>query len=425
MVSRMTFGRLTATGGAVLAVLAVVLSATAGTAGAATYAPTTFTSQEIGPIKTAHGWTMFLNESDCGQKESLLDVYYTRDLGKHEVVAHDYLGGASTCTLSSTDPAGGTLTAHWGKLLDISLQFVDPGAVKQDPAPKGCTGVGPTVVDEVASGTITARFHPAVLGAVSAHSARTFANEYSVTAVENESCKNVGFTGLDIGFGKGLLPDRSVVAAASGHQREIDIDDENGDRPAKGIFGDTSFLLTGPSKLFTWSHNLMHAAVKVKSKEVTGSFRFTGLAMCPGSPDARNGTLAGTLSIDDPILGKVRLNGTRATNAGLSGPKGNPGICNGIGKIEVKVVNSCAKKLDGCKASFLRNKVTVVDESYSGTEKISSETVNFGDGSKPVKIRLDGYVKHTYKRPGTYRVTLTLKGSKGVHAAHTTVHIES
>jgi hypothetical protein len=382
------------------------------------------TTITIGPLTTSTGWTADIEYQGCGDTDGEGAVMFSKTVGVGETVNHLYSGGPAVCSVSSA-PQGGQVTLEWGSLLDVNVSLTDPGAVSAGSPPAGCTGFGPEVVGETATGTIQGSIHGAVLGTIEASSAPAQAQTISAEAAAEENC-NPDATEFDVGFGD-LVPNQLISAEGFGSQQSVDILDLAGDTPATAIFGEFDLELTGPSPLFTFSRGLQTASVKLNSSEARGSLEFHGLATCQGFPDARNGTVAGAMTIDDPILGTVRLNGAKASDAFLIGPKKNSGFCNGIGVPRAAVTDSCGKRSDRCSISRERNDVVFVDQSYSGTDRVKSEVVSFGDRGKPEKIVLDGLVRHRYKRSGKYRATLklTLAGRGGTKTAHTTVYITS
>jgi hypothetical protein len=397
--------------------------ASAQTAGSPPYAVApNITTIIIGPLTTSTGWTAEIEYQGCGDTDGEGGVVFSKTVGVGETVNHLYSGGPAVCTISSA-PSGGQVTLEWGSLLNVNVSLVNPGTPSTGSAPPGCTGLGPEVVTETATGTIQGSIHGQVLGSVNASSAPAKGETISDEAEAQQSC-SPDATELDVGFGE-LVPEQLISADAFGSKRTIDILDLAGDTPANAIFGEFDLELSGRSPLFSFSRSLQSASVKIDSSEARGSLEFHGLAACKGYPDARNGTVTGAVTIDDPILGAVKLNGSNATDASLTGAKKNSGFCNGIGPPQAAVTNSCGKRADRCSISRDRNNVVFVDQSYSGPDRLKSELISFGDGSKPERITLDGLVRHRYKRPGTYKATLklTVAGRVGTKTTHTTVYI--
>jgi PKD repeat protein len=64
---------------------------------------------------------------------------------------------------------------------------------------------------------------------------------------------------------------------------------------------------------------------------------------------------------------------------------------------------------------------TFFDESSPGTQTITSELVDFGDGSTPEAIANDASVQHAYAAPGAYTATLSVTDALGTVSSTTTL----
>jgi PKD domain len=405
----------------------------------------------VGPITTRPGWKLEFGYVNCGSKQGgLLQgqvvVTYSKRLGGHERVGHFYSNSAGTCSLNSSLSAG-HLSVHWGKALDINVKFVDPKALHGGgPPPAGCTGTTDASRKLTAAGTVRFSIHPSTLGSVKRRSVPVQAQSFGTAdlcSAGNSSSGVISLGGLsksqlaslqalfdstsvEFGFGRPVdNPNVTFDGLDYAKHRQLDFDDNGGDRIAKHVSAEFDLELTGGKSLLSIARKLHSATVSVHAREVTGTLAFHALQSCPGWPDARNGTLTGAIIVTDPILGVVRFSAARATSAGVAGPNGIPGPCNGIGRLRMRVGSNCSKIADRCAISYNRNRVQFSDTSFDGTLHFSSERISFGDGSRSVKMQRGGVVTHTYKRPGRYRATLTAHTSSGIRRAHSTVYISA
>jgi hypothetical protein len=202
---------------------------------------------------------------------------------------------------------------------------------------------------------------------------------------------------------------------------QLEILDASGDLPAPGLQGTLELAMTGRRAL---SVDLADGltVIGAGTSLTTGSLRFRALAVCPGET-SQNGELSGTLIIDDPLLGALRIHGARATSAFTSEGAAPPGTCNGPGSEPVVpyLVDTCDQAGAGCSVAAEANVATFFDESSPGTQTITSELVDFGDGSTPEAIANDASVQHAYAAPGAYTATLSVTDALGTVSSTTTL----
>jgi hypothetical protein len=266
-----------------------------------------------------------LFEDGCGSRSGSLDVHYFKG-DQQDRIEHDYSGGPTVCKVSRT-LGSGSLRAVWPGVLDVKVKFVKPGKLERaGKAPKGCTGHVGESRAAIAKGTIDIDIHTAAFGAVAA---RKLAE--SAFASGGLSCKPAKATGGINLFGQ-FGPDLSLSASepATGPS-EVYVFGDGDDAPARGITGSLAVSLEGAGSLFSAPSTLDSATVGAVAPYTSGSLAFSALPACPGSPDARNGSFSGTLTIDDPVLGTLALIGSQATIADISRDNAEPGDCDGLG----------------------------------------------------------------------------------------------
>jgi hypothetical protein len=188
---------------------------------------------------------------------------------------------------------------------------------------------------------------------------------------------------------------------------------ESGDNPAAGVTGTLFVSLEGGKSVFDAQRTLSSGTFGPVAPFTTGALTFTALPACTGSPDARNGSFSGRLTVRDPVLGNLTLTGSSASFAFIASGTALPGTCNGTGAMPptASFIDGCDTP-GSCSTADATNTVTFYDTSDAGTGTITSESLSFGDGSAPVSMPVGGQVTHIYAA-GTYTATLTITDGQG------------
>jgi hypothetical protein len=383
----------TAASASVLAIFGAVDAA------AATKAP----GISVGPIKGSHGYSVSIFDSSCGAAGG---VTIELSKGSRINVTHTYSGGSTKCKVSRSLRSG-SVSVNWPGLASIHLSVGSAGKLTKARPPKGCHGSVGKQRTGVATGTLRIEIHPGAFGRYKLHRAKASLDSYG-----NFACKPSGSADISVNgtFGPLFL---SATQPPRG-LRSVLISG-NAAPPATGITDTFLLYAEGTSKLFNAASNLSSATIGAAGSVLTGSLTFSGLPVCTGSSGAANGSFGGAMVLHDPVLGAITLTGSAATEAFIDIGSAIPGSCNGSGAVQPTVgfTNLCSSPDAACSVSAGTNTDSFYDESDAGTETITSETWSFGDGSAPVAGAVDGSVSHTYAKPGTYTVTLTITTSQG------------
>lgn len=271
----------------------------------------------VGPLKAHHGFKLSVTGISCAgpyHKYQSVLVSYVRS-GSHYSLGHTYNGPPhkSGCKLAGTLKSG-SMFAHAGKLVDIKLSFHGKGATKRLAAPKGCTGKYGTYRAAVGSGTLTVKIHPGVFG--------TFRLRKVKAILENAngklSCQST-FPAYSLS-GYGTVGGVAAFQMPSG-LRTVNLY-ASGESPGAKLTGslDATFTGTGAG-LFSAASDLSSAHIGGVSPLLTGAISFTGTSSCPSNSNFEFGTLAGQLTLHDPVLGPVVFSGASFSSAQLA--KGN------------------------------------------------------------------------------------------------------
>ena len=357
----------------------------------------------IGPIKVQHGFSLTLFDSSCAGKGSDLTIEFSKG-GSKLSATYDYSGGPSHCRVSKT-LGSGSLSGAWPGLATIKLAVEQPGKLTKPKAPPGCRGSGGSGRSAVVTGTLNVAIDQQHFGKVNLHSAPATLDKSG-----NYSCNAAGRSDVTV-FGTLQLATISAIQPPKG-RRSVFISVPGVGLPG-GIKDEFELFAQGGKAVFNAPSNLDSATIGPERPYLTGSLSFTALPRCSATVAARNGSFSGVIEVHDPVLGNYGLIGSSASSAFIALGSAFPGSCNGIGSTAPAAAFTDVCSAPGtCSVSTGTNTDTFYDESTPGSETITSESWNFGDGSAPVSGPIGGQVSHTYASPGTYQVTLTITTSQ-------------
>jgi hypothetical protein len=365
----------------------------------------------IGPIKVHHGFTLTLFDSSCTSVANTGDLTLEYSKGGSKLsISHDYSGGVAVCKLSKK-LGSGSLTASWPGVATIKLKVKNPGKLSKPKAPPGCHGSGGTGRNAVVRGTLKVDIHTGAFGKVNAHKAPAVLDTSG-----NFSCKPTGNNDISLFGIFGPSPNAFVSGTQPPRGQRSVLISVTGAPLAGGITDEFGLYSQGASKVFNAASTLSSATIGAAAPYMTGSLTFTALPPC--SPGAgRNGSFSGALVVHDPVLGVVTIAGSAATDASIALGSATPGFCNGYGSSPAvpSFTDTCSVSGD-CSLSDLpgSNVVQFFDSTDAGSQTVTGESWNFGDGSPAVSGSLDQTVTHTYPATvKTYTATLTVTTSAG------------
>jgi hypothetical protein len=377
--------------------------------------PATDTVQ-LGPITAKGGFELYITEQDCGSTDGTwfqLDYVKQASAGSFNSLSHTFTGFAAACSIQRS-AFGARLRARLTGLLNVNVAIGNAGNALTSPGlPVGCGAPFGPEYPATAHGTIDVAIDPSVLGRINRQSAN--AQIFSGAPQRCPASEPSGGRELTADVGAAVL-DASVPAHSAA---QLEIEDPDVDEPAPGI-SDTLQLQASGRGAYASTNADGSARLGSGAPFTSGSLSFRALAACPGD-SAENGTLSGTLTIHDPLLGSVAVSGTDASLAFTGQGTARPGGCNGLSAepVEPALLSTCSYTPSGCSVSGGSGAVTLFDETDPGTQTISSETVNFGDGSPTAPIANYGTVSHAYAASGTYTVTLTVTDAMGASSSTT------
>jgi hypothetical protein len=396
--------------------------------------PSSVATLQIGPIRAAGGFSLYLIIQGCGGPDPALGFAYVKGTST-AALSHTYTGASASCSIRRASAGAPVQAAQVQAVLpglaDVGVQIaVTPQAQAPSPQPAlsgqalsgqalsglpvGCSGTPEPEVAATATGHIDVSIHPAGLGQISVPSAG--ADIFSGTPPACPARQSTAGQLFSATVGSYTLNAIHPTHGAA----QLEIVGPNNDSPGLDLQGTLAVQLTGRAALGV---NLADASTRVgaSTRVTSGSLSFTALAECPGYV-AQNGNLSGILTIQDPLFGPLRINGADAT-AAFSGPGTAPaGSCDGPGSQPVApdLVSSCNQDDSGCSVSAQSSVATFYDETSPGTQAIVAETVDFGDGSAPAAIGNYGALQHSYAAPGTYTATLSVTDAAGAVSTATT-----
>ncbi len=306
------FRRLRAAAGA-LALALVVLplsSAAASPTGTAQ-----ISNIQLGPLQADNGYRVRIMAT-CSKTDDFAQVEFSKG-GHHYRITHYYSDAgrhATSCSVSKR-LGSGSLRLSWGRAVWVRLRLGNAGSVHRSGHRGGCGGgVISHERKATATGTMRVSIHTRSFGrllfhSVPAHLVRfTFAASASVL----EKCRQPSLGGAASLFG-GWLKGRTA-RIVSGYvspagRRWIYVNAP--DNVSKRIGGQLSDGFTGGKRLFSFSSDLSSARIGGFKPFLIGTARYEATSAC--SQGITNGTLRGKLVLRDPISGKVRFFGSRAS----------------------------------------------------------------------------------------------------------------
>jgi hypothetical protein len=366
---------------------------------------------EIGPFKTK-GYTFDLLVGKCSGT-SVTDITYSKGTAANAISY--FYSGKGTCSAAAS-LKGVKLKLSWPGVATINVKAGASGAAKRAKTPTGCRGGRGTSRDIALTGSID--IHAAkAFGTLKSHHVKA-----TVARISDLNCKALSHatgTNLFAAFGKNQFIEASLPKRGS---RDILLSDQFA--PTTGVTGSMLVQVAGTSKQF----KLVKGAGALTNLKpfAAGKLTLSELPVCIGSkPGAQNVTLGGQITVNSPVLGKVRFSSSAASTTYISTGSAFPGQCNGYGSMPLTpaVDNTCS--MDGvCSLMYATNNDMFYDDSMLGTQTIVSETIDFGDGTTGTFA--NGTVSHTYASPGTYTATVTIETSNGQTQTTTTpVYIDS
>jgi hypothetical protein len=374
---------------------------------------------QVGPIAAAGGFDLYLTAEGCGSGDPGLELTYLEQTTA-ATLSHAYSGARAVCSIQRS-PAGARLRVSVPGLVDVAVQIAHIGPALAHPGlPVGCGAPFGPELPATATGRIAVAIHPRVFGRVTVSSASA-----QIFSGGPQSCPaRQALNGRELTAVVGRF---IINALAPDHgPAQLQLLDPDGDSPSPGLQGTLGVTLSGAAALGVEGSTGV-TRIGASTGLTAGSLSFTALALCPGY-QGQNGALDGTLTIRDPLLGRLRVNGADASAAFSGQGKAQAGTCDGPGSEPVfpDLVSSCDQLDSDCSVSTAGGLATLFDETSPGTQTITSESVDFGDGSPPVAIANDGALLHSYAAPGTYIATLSVTDAVGtVFTASTPVVIDA
>ncbi len=361
---------------------------------------------QLGPISVHDGFSLYLTAQDCGSEDPYLQVAYLTGRSPN-VLSHTYTGASASCSIQR-DPAGAQLRATVPGSIDVTVAITSPRPALVHPGlPVGCGAPFGPELPATARGRIDVAIHPDVFGRIAAQTANA-----QIFSGAPQQCPALQATAgrwltADIGVDT-LNADQPNRGAA-----QLEIVDPSGDNPSPGLQGVLEVQLGGRAALSLGGAS-GSARIGSDTRLTAGSLGFVALPACPGD-SAQNGTLSGTLTIEDPLLGPLEIAGANASAAFTGQGRAAPGTCDGPGSEPVfpNLITSCDSANAGCSVRADDSVATFFDETSPGTQTITAEVLNFGDGSTPVPISNFGSVQHSYADAGSYTATLTVTDAVG------------
>jgi hypothetical protein len=386
--------------------------------GAAAAALPTVDTVQVGPVKAADGFDVYVTEQACGSSASYFQVAFVKG-SSPDVISHTYTGFNATCSIERT-PAGAELSADLPGVLNINVHIDKAGRALRHPGlPVGCGAPFGPELPATATGRIDVAIHTSIFGRVGA--SRSSAQIFSGAPQQCPAVQSSDGRQFTADVGPFIL---NAVAPEHG-AAVLDIFDQTEDTPAAGITGSLQ-LEVGGRQAYAVTSASGSATLGAGAPFTTGSLAFSPLPACPGYA-AESGNVTGTLTINDPLFGPLVISGEDASVAFSGEGTAHSGVCNGPGSdpVQPSMVTSCNLVSSDCSISAGTGAATFFDETSPGTQTITSEQVNFGDGSAPVPITNYGSVQHGYTTAGTFTATLTVTDSSGTTTTSTTpVYIE-
>ena len=346
----------------------------------------------IGPLRAAHGYQFFL-EATCGAKPSGF-ISYTK--GSRSSITSFTYADSVTCSVA---PRAVWLTANWPGVASISLTGTTHGRAVRGKLPAGCHGNPVSELPAPMAGNITVT-----------------ANRYfGALRARHISAALASSGALRCGTVASRAPQLNALYAHNGFVLAT----EDG-RTADVLVSRTS-QVKGVSE--SASDDIYSARlIRFTRTGVTiargGAIR-SGLVAraapaCIGDTTrARNVDLTGTLSVLLPVVGTLSFDPSTVQLASFGPANATfPSQCDGAGSkpLTPKVDNECSSP-GVCTIGTGFNNDTFYDTSDPGTQKIVSETINFGDGTTGTFA--NSQATHTYTRPGNYTATVTIKVNSG------------
>lgn len=375
-------------------------------------------SVQVGPFSVGDRFSLYVTGRGCGTNDPDFTLTYLSG-SPTDRLSHVYTvtGTDASCTLGAR-PAGAAarLNVNVPGLVEIAVEVGDLTApLERGGVPVGC---GPPAVPErlaLATGRIDVAIHPAVFGRVALAGAGAD-SDAEIFAGAPQTCPALQAPNgreLTADIGRYILDaDQPSVGAA-----QLDIIDAAVDDPGPGLAGVLSLHMSGDAALAVDAAT-GSARIGAATGLTAGSLSFVPLAPCAGA-SAQNGSLSGSLTIDDPVLGPQRILGAAADSAYTGEGTAVPGGCNGPGSrpLEPELISTCDSADAGCSVTGTGATATFFDESSAGTQTVTAETLDFGDGSAPVALSLGAALQHDYGAAGTYLATLTITDAAGDSAA--------
>jgi hypothetical protein len=296
------------------------------------HSPLSSTFISFAPLHDQRGETLSLTAYGCARNQQLAALYALRR-GRAKLM-HDYVGTVTGCHLNRTLTAG-TLTVRWSTALRISVALTAQGTprVRRVRVAHGCYETT-TRARYLATGRFAASIHAARLGRiVRSRVSATVVNFVlpdcvfegatgSLTTIANSTSGAV--SGLSAAELRGdelediWGADETLGAlAGKGEHTTLTFTETAHDAPTPKVTDTFSTTLTGAAA-FTPAANLMSATLDFASPLSTGTLTFTAGIGCPPTIRAEDGTFTGTVTIHDPVLGRVSIDSALMAHGQLS-----------------------------------------------------------------------------------------------------------
>jgi hypothetical protein len=105
--------------------------------------------------------------------------------------------------------------------------------------------------------------------------------------------------------------------AAHGIASSASLSERAPDSPAPGVIDEFTFTASGHGA-FRPAADLDSAIFDLATPVSTGSLTFTAGTGCPAGIRARNGTVSGSFTVTDPVLGPITVTGAEMGTANLA-----------------------------------------------------------------------------------------------------------
>jgi hypothetical protein len=283
------------------------------------------------PVEDTTGEQIEFTAFGCGKGQQFSATYSQRR--GNALRFHDYAGELTSCHLDSTFTSG-TLSARWSTALRLNLTLTAKAKPKfrRTRISKGCYETT-TEATYLATGSVRAAVHGAQLGTLSRTRLTANFDRISVPNCVFASSGTASFsftsTGASSSGSLAALQNGDQLQALWGANESIGALKSRGmpttleftepahDGPTPTVTDTFGLELVGGGA-FSPAANLTGATLNFASPVSAGRLTFTAGVGCPPTIRATDGTFSGSATVDDPVLGKVRIAGPLMSEGQLS-----------------------------------------------------------------------------------------------------------